>query len=107
MLAHLKILLGRKRPNFAKLQVLLAERISDMKVCAIKAISKRDILSQDSASITFLEREILALGDDCKFLTGLLAAFQTKERLFFVMEFVSGGDLFQSIYEVLVFDIIL
>ena len=74
-------------------------------MCAIKAISKRDILSQDSASITFLEREILALGDDCKFLTGLLAAFQTKERLFFVMEFVSGGDLFQSIYEVLVFDI--
>ena len=94
-----------KRPIVAKLQVLLAERISDKKVCAIKAISKRDILSQDSASITFLEREILALGDDCKFLTGLLAAFQTKERLFFVMEFVSGGDLFQSIYEVLVFDI--
>ena len=83
----------------------MAERISDKKVCAIKAISKRDILSQDSASITFLEREILALGDDCKFLTGLLAAFQTKERLFFVMEFVSGGDLFQSIYEVLAFDL--
>ena len=88
----------------AKLQVLLAERISDKKVCAIKAISKRDILSQDSASITFLEREILALGDDCKFLTGLLAAFQTKERLFFVMEFASGGDLFQAIYEVLACD---
>ena len=60
-----------KSPIVAKLQVLLAERISDKKVCAIKAISKRDILSQDSASITFLEREILALGDDCKFLTGL------------------------------------
>ena len=94
-----------KRPIVAKFQVLLAERISDKKVCAIKAISKKDILSQDSASITFLEREILALGDDCKFLTGLLAAFQTKERLFFVMEFVSGGDLFQSIYEVFAFDI--
>ena len=93
-----------KRPIVAKLQVLLAERISDKKVCAIKAISKRDILSQDSASITFLEREILALGDDCKFLTGLLAAFQTKERLFFVMEFASGGDLFQAIYEVLACD---
>ena len=93
-----------KRPIVTKFQVLLAERISDKKVCAIKAISKKDILSQDSASITFLEREILALGDDCKFLTGLLAAFQTKERLFFVMEFASGGDLFQAIYEVLACD---
>ena len=81
-------------------QVILAERISDRRLCAIKAVSKKDVLSQDSASITFLEREILALGDDCRFLTALYAAFQTKERLFFVMEFVSGGDLFHHIVEV-------
>ena len=79
----------------------MAERISDKRLCAIKAVSKKDVLSQDSASITFLEREILALGDDCRFLTALYAAFQTKERLFFVMEFVSGGDLFHHIVEVL------
>ena len=79
----------------------MAERISDKRLCAIKAVSKKDVLSQDSASITFLEREILAHGDDCRFLTGLYAAFQTKERLFFVMEFVSGGDLFHHIVEVL------
>ena len=84
-------------------QVILAERISDKKLCAIKAVSKKDVLSQESASITFLEREILALGDDCRFLTGLYAAFQTKERLFFVMEFVSGGDLFHHIIEVQVY----
>ena len=78
----------------------MAERISDKRLCAIKAVSKKDVLSQDSASITFLEREILAHGDDCRFLTGLYAAFQTKERLFFVMEFVSGGDLFHHIAEV-------
>ena len=69
-------------------------------MCAIKAVSKKDVLNQDSASITFLEREILALGDDCRFLTALYAAFQTKERLFFVMEFVSGGDLFHHIFKV-------
>ena len=78
----------------------MAERKSDMKLCAIKALSKKDILSQDSVSITFLEREILALGDDCRFLTALYAAFQSKERLFFVMEFVSGGDLFHHIVKV-------
>ena len=84
-------------------KVILAERISDKRLCAIKAVSKKDVLSQDSASITFLEREILALGDDCRFLTGLFAAFQTKERLFFAMEFVSGGDLFHHIVEVQVY----
>ena len=78
----------------------MAERKSDMKLCAIKAVSKKEILSQDSVSITFLEREILALGDDCRFLTALYAAFQTKERLFFVMEFVCGGDLFHHIVQV-------
>ena len=28
-----------------------------------------------------------------RFLAGLLASFQDPERLFFVMEFLSGGDL--------------
>ena len=84
----------------------MAERISDKRLCAIKAVSKKDVLSQDSASITFLEREILALGDDCRFLTGLFAAFQTKERLFFAMEFVSGGDLFHHIVEVQVYPLV-
>ena len=80
----------------------MAERISDKRLCAIKSVSKKDVLSQDSAAITFLEREILALGDECRFLTALYASFQTTERLFFVMEFVAGGDLFSSIVEVLV-----
>ena len=72
----------------------------DKRLCAIKAISKKEILKHDSAQITFLEREILALGDDCRFLTALYATFQTKERIFFVMEFVPGGDLFHHIVEV-------
>ena len=38
-----------------------------------------------------------------RFLTNMLASFQTTERLFFVMEFVSGGDLFHHIVEVQVY----
>ena len=75
----------------------MAERISDKRLCAIKAVSKKEVLSQESASITFIEREILALGDDCRFITALYASFQTKDRLFFVMEFAQGGDLFHHI----------
>ena len=80
----------------------MAERISDKRMCAIKSVSKKDVVDneEDSVSITFLEREILALGEECRFLTTLYAAFQTKDRLFFVMEFVPGGDLFHHIVKV-------
>ena len=70
-------------------------------LCAIKVVKKKDILKDDTADSSMLERNILALGRKCRFLTALVAAFQSTERLFFVMEFVSGGDLFHHIVEVL------
>ena len=36
---------------------------------------------------------ILKTKNNIRFLAGLLASFQDPERLFFVMEFLSGGDL--------------
>jgi len=89
----LKTTLGRG--GYGK--VILAERKSDKQLCAIKSLSKKDVLGQDCADICMLEREILAMGSECRFLTNMLACFQTTERLFFVMEFVSGGDLFHHI----------
>ena len=58
------------------------------------------MLKDDTAETSLLERDILALGQQCRFLTELFAAFQSTERLFFVMEFVSGGDLFHHIAKV-------
>ena len=84
------------------MQVILAERKSTRQMCAIKIVNKRDILKEDTAEASLLERDVLALGDWCRFITGLFAAFQTTERLFFVMEFVSGGDLFHHIAKVTV-----
>ena len=46
-------------------------------------------------------RYTLPIASQCRFLTNMLASFQTTERLFFVMEFVSGGDLFHHIAKVL------
>ena len=43
---------------------------------------------------------ILQTDSQLRFLTNMLASFQTTERLFFVMEFVSGGDLFHHIAKV-------
>ena len=69
-------------------------------MCAIKIVNKKDILKEDTAETSLLERDVLALGGQSRFITTLFAAFQTTERLFFAMEFVSGGDLFHHIAKV-------
>ena len=40
-----------------------------------------------------VEQRVLRLAGGCQWLTNLYATFQTPDRLFFVMEFVTGGDL--------------
>jgi len=92
----LKTMLGRG--GFGK--VILAERKSTREMCAIKIVNKKDILKEDTAETSLLERDVLALGGQSRFITTLFAAFQTTERLFFAMEFVSGGDLFHHIAKI-------
>ena len=81
-------------------KVVLAEMKKTRQLCAIKVVKKKDILKDDTADSSMLERNILALGRKCRFLTALVAAFQSTERLFFVMEFVGGGDLYHHIHKV-------
>ena len=62
---------GKVRMSFAiplmrMPQVILAERKSDKQLCAIKSVSKKEVLSQDCADICMLEREILAMGSECR-----------------------------------------
>ena len=49
--------------------MILAERNSDRQLCAIKSVSKKEVLSQDCADVCMLEREILAMGSECRYNT--------------------------------------
>ena len=61
---------------------------------AIKALKKDAVLQDDDAvECTMLERDILSIASDCPFLAQLFCAFQTETHLFYVMEFLNGGDL--------------
>ena len=100
-LEDFKILKILGRGSFGK--VCLVEYIPTKEIYAMKSLKKDILIEQEQIENTLLEKNILQT-INYPLLCNLIFCFQTEERIYFIMPFLSGGELFQHLRKFRTFD---
>lgn len=90
-LKHFDVLRMIGRGSFGK--VLLVRKKNSSQLFAVKILNKPTIVKKQQVEHTRTERRVLA-SISHPFIVCLHYAFQTKDQLYFVLDYCPGGDLF-------------
>lgn len=75
-------------------KVLLARHKTEKTVHAVKVLNKVAIMKRNEARHIMSERNVLLKNIKHPFLVSLRYSFQTNDKLYFVLDYVNGGELF-------------
>ncbi len=74
-------------------KVFLVREIKTAEMFALKVLRKDNIIKRNQVEHTRTERNVLGYVNH-PFIVGLKMAFQSKDKLFFVLDYCAGGELF-------------
>ncbi|XP_013404642.1 serine/threonine-protein kinase Sgk1 [Lingula anatina] len=75
-------------------KVLLAKHKTESTIFAVKVLQKQAIMKRNEVKHIMAERNVLLKNIKHPFLVGLHYSFQTPDKLYFVLDYVNGGELF-------------
>ena len=85
-------------------QVYLGRHRDSGKCFAIKVLQKKAIVKRNEVKHIMAERNVLMNNVEHPFLVGLHYSFQTSSKLYFVLDYVNGGELFFHLQRERVFE---
>lgn len=74
-------------------KVMMVRKKDTSRLYAMKILKKNHIVERDEVTHTKSERHILAKNTN-PFLVGLKFSFQTQQKIYLVLDFINGGELF-------------
>lgn len=83
--------------SYAK--VLLVRRIVDSKLYALKILKKKAVYEKKQKRHVLAEKEILSALTEAPFFVQFYGSFQNQKKLFFLLEYCPGGELFRLIQQ--------
>jgi len=79
-------------------RVLLVKKKDSQQIFAMKILKKQFIITSNQVDHTTAERNVLVKVEH-PFLPKLYYAFQDADKLYFVMDFINGGELFHHLHK--------
>ncbi|XP_054154142.1 serine/threonine-protein kinase Sgk2-like isoform X2 [Oppia nitens] len=75
-------------------KVYTARHKAEDQIYAVKVLNKKMIIKRNERNHIMSERNVLLKNLNHPFLVGLYYSFQSREKLYFVLDYVNGGELF-------------